>query len=217
MPYRKRIYRRKRTFKRKAVGTAKMYQIAKKVLTKQKEVKSYDDYFALSAVNNNVGQVYPMFNSLANGGGIIEGVTEETRVGSTIFAKNLGFRATLKLGTSTNQVVRIIIFRYKNDDSRTLTNANDLLQGSGVNARKKWDERFQSKFLFDRTYTLSTAKQPWVQIDTNIKVFHRLNYKAGTASSYEDGGLYMLLISDNSGSSFGPVLDATYTLSYTDL
>jgi len=216
-------------YKRTKTGTGKSEEekkvlalatrAAKTVVYKKTEVKAYDDYFTGSgALNgfNNVGTIFPLFSSLSTGGGISQGTGHEERLGIQIYMKNIHLQGTIKLyGATTNALVRLVVFRYKSDDSRTLTNVGDIFEGNGVYSRKKWDERFNSKILYDELIYVNSVCKPWHTVDVMIPVYHRVNYKISN-NSYQDGGLYAILIGDNAATNQSCDYSFVYNGTFTD-
>lgn len=144
------------------------------------------------------------------------------RIGDSIKLHELSIRGDLSLGSAAYSQLRIIIFKGKHEDNRTYTIANDILENNGTAVTaynyflsgKKIDERFNTKFLHDKVYTLTNNK-PIIPFHLKIKLGWHLNFVRGT-TNVMDGGLYMIFISNQPTAANAPVVNFTAFTSFTD-
>lgn len=228
MPYKKgyrRNFRRGKKRYTKKAGTGTMYKIAKRVLNNNVEHKQYTDFQFQNSLTSTAA-VVRMFGSGAGGsnnGGIVQGVTDKTRIGVKIRPKALVIRGNVQMNpsfTGNNQIVRVAVLQYKNDDGRTLTMTSDFYDSADINTNKKWDERFNSRTLWDKTFTLSDmmSSRVFKVVLKPRDISFKVNAVPGTPDAiYSTGGLYLLVWQDNTSSTNSPAFECFYNMSYTDI
>jgi len=179
----------KKPLRYKVADTAyKAFQMAKYIKRQINVEHKYYDYDAGATVLNT-GTVYNLFIPG-------QGDTVSLREGDSTKYQNLAFRMTISQGSATSAShVRCIIFRGHQERNVAYT-PTMMLQTLTVDSPKHWGNRFRSKILYDKTHTVintgdtgRTAKF----IHINLKLFGHCVFTPGDAT-IEDGGLYMLLI-----------------------
>lgn len=158
-----------------------------------------------------------------------QGSTAITRQGDSIKPLHLTIRGHVNSKSAGNpiQTIRVIVFRYKEENSGTLT-ASEVLDSTlvgtvrSVYSPKSWDNRFHSKILWDKTFSIGNGGAP-TTVDYSVpgikhftiskKLFGHINW-AATTTTQEGGGLYMLVISDSASN--GPYITYHSRVTYTD-
>lgn len=126
-----------------------------------------------------------------------QGTSVSNRGGDSVKLANLTFRAIMnKSGSATNTNLRVIVFRG-NRENGTTPSVSALLQTTSVISPKNHDNRFDTKILFDRVFQMNDGATTMRQLNLNIKLGTHVNFSSGT-TSIEDGGIYILLLSDQS-------------------
>lgn len=101
-------------------------------------------------------------------------------------------------GTINNTLLRVIIFRGKNENGVDLA-VSDVLDTSGAYdylAPKPHDDRFRTKILYDRYFNLTSSGGNGTYININQKLYGHCQFVNGSTTQYEDGGLYMVMITN---------------------
>lgn len=199
----------------KGVGYAKTaykaYQLASKVARMVNVEYKYFIIDGSPSVGNN-GNIYPLCI-------VPQGLKVTERTGDSIKPMRLAGRVFItQHGSAQKTALRCILFRGKNENG-TQYNVSDLLDTSHIStnqylAPKDWNERFRTKIIYDKTFHLSNngTSQAWA--DWNIKLFGHIQYVQEDATDIENGGLYMLLISNEPTNS--PIFNYVLRLSFTD-
>lgn len=145
---------------------------------------------ANSTTVNTTGSVTNVF-------GLSQGSAWNNRTGDSVKINSITakFRLTSH-ASSTNTTVRIILLRGKFERATSPTIATTL-ETSSVIAPKNHDQRFATKFLYDKTFNLPYGTHLMVQTPkirlNKIKDPH-VEFTTG-GSTVENGGIYMLLLS----------------------
>lgn len=122
--------------------------------------------------------------------------------------------------SALRNVMRIIIFRGKNENGVAFTAADLLENASGTQAcisPKSYENRFKTKVLYDKTFNLNhNGANSRRFVEKHIKLFGHVNFNIAdtTGATVENGGLYALYVSSDNINQ--PVLDSSYRLTYTD-
>lgn len=132
--------------------------------------------------------------------GIAQGDTAVTRDGSSIKLARLSLRIHLTINSNaTASMARIILFRGKQENGGTYTVTDILDNGTTTYqmiAPKTRTERFRTKFIYDKTSSLSINGRRDVFLDWNFKLYGHTEYSDAAGTTIENGGLYMLYISN---------------------
>lgn len=225
MPRRKTYRKTKRTTTRKFVN-----KIAKAVLHRQLENKIYDSQLASTSVDYS-GAVFNVCSGLASGAG--SAGTE--RLGLSIKPLSLEFNFLVRGNPTSSiyQTMRVIVVQGRKEAATAPTTANILQQTGAVDSylsSYNWPQMRLGKFkvLYDKTFavgssminsnTAATAYQSSLPEQINrhklfYKFKHNILYTSG-ATTVQDGGLYIMMISDVSAN--GPYIDGYTRLMYED-
>lgn len=216
MAYRK-TYRKRRTFKKKGwgkkvlgyAGTAvKALAIAKKVADMvNTEYKAQQ--VTISDTPNTTGSVTTL--SLMS-----QGIAEHERVGDSVKLQRYSGRMSFtQHASATSTIVRMIIFQGKQERGNPYNIGEIIYNGSSTSviSPKNYDQRFNTKIMFDKTYTLSKQGTTVKMLDLNLPLNWHLEYEDNTTSIF-NGGLYMVLISNEATNT--PTVKGELRLTYTD-
>ncbi len=127
--------------------------------------------------------------------GIAAGNTDLTRVGDSMNVINLTLRGVI---TSTaTAACRLIIWWAKRNIGALIL--QDILSVTGalgvISSDKEYDNRFVTKFLYDKKWTFSTNGTLCRTFSTVIKINKRTQFLAGT-TQIQSGELRWVLIGD---------------------
>lgn len=182
---------------RKAYRFAKKHQSeAKQALSLAKKVarmvnveyKTYD-YNNGQAIDNS-GDVFTLFNPA-------QGDAYNERDGDSVKMVRCSGRLFItQNGSAQKTAFRVIIFRGKQENGNAYTVA-DILESASHLSPKAVHERFRTKIIFDKLYHMSNNGNSSLVMNYNFKMFGHTQFEAGQAT-IENGGLYMLLISNES-------------------
>jgi len=114
---------------------------------------------------------------------------------------------------------RHIWFQGKHENSAN-PGVSDILQSANVNSHYNWDTRMHWIILSDKTYNINaegagTAVSRFVSINQKLFPKRKIKYATGS-SSIEDGGLYLLTISDTAAGATDPSYRQYVRLVYMD-
>lgn len=195
----KRQYK-KRTYKKKP-GRAANYkaglgQLASDVMQLKRlinvEIKNHD---------LNSSTTVPTTGTVIGLSAVAQGDGSTTRDGDSIklLKNSLKFALTSNASTAYTTLVRVIIFRGKQENAVGYS-LTDILETADILSPKSYTDRFRTKVLSDRTYTVRENEASAVyttqrQYNSNIKLYGHTQFVAGS-TSIENGGLYMLLLSN---------------------
>lgn len=187
----------KRTYNKgkKAYTYAKAHQtearralvLAKKVARMVNvEYKFYD--YTTSQTPSSSGTIVNLFDPA-------QGDSATQRDGDSVKLMRVSGRINLDMhGSATTTSVRLILFRGKQENAVSY-GVTDILQSASFVAPKAHHERFRSKILYDKTYSLVVGHNRTLNLNWNFKLFGHVQFVVNN-TTIENGGLYMLLISD---------------------
>lgn len=181
------------------------------MIKRSQELKSFTP-----GLNNNSIPLLGTISSLSN---IPLGNTDNTRVGNHIHLNQLNFRSTILTADATN-VVRVIIFKWKENDSfnppniaQILINGPSLVPDTVSHYNRETTEAYQ--ILRDVTITGMNNSDSLIQkLNFSIKLSGKTQYytDAGTAGLNK---LYVLYLSDSAAVP-NPTINWMAELLYTD-
>jgi len=200
----KKNYARKRTYKKKpysgaaawgqtgkSVGVTayKAYSLATKLARfVNTENKYYISNFAAEVITNT-GTIYNLCAPP-------QGITDTSRTGDSIKLMSVSGRLYFQSSAATGSLVRMIIFRGKQENGTTPTVGSviDTSLAADYLAPKPWDDRFRTKILYDQLLNMSTTGSRDLVRNIDIKLYGHLQFQEASATGVEDGGLYLMLI-----------------------
>lgn len=199
----------------------KAFQLASKV-ARMVNVEYKQDTRQNSTTVNNLGTVISLCDSIDSGDAYNE------RDGDSVKLIRMSGRVFItQHGSAQKTLFRVILFRGKQENCRSYvvqdTNSTgnmgilDHNAGTGdlVLAPKSRENRFHSKILFDKMYHMSNNGNSSIVANWDFKLFGHCNFNDFTnPNEIEDGGLYMLLISNETTNT--PTFNSFLKISYTD-
>lgn len=192
-------------FAKKHEGTARKALAIAQSLQRMINVE-YKYYFHSGALTpTSTGQVVNLFVPA-------QGSEYNMRDGDSV--KNIRMDGSfwlLKNSSSAASLLRMIIFRGKQENATTFV-TSDWLQGD-ILSRKNITEKYRTKTLYDKTFSLNSTRNDTVNQTFDIKLFGHTKFTSGT-TYVEDGGIYMLLISNEATNT--PYFNYNFRMSYTD-
>lgn len=153
-----------------------------------------------------------------------QGTTSGTRVGDSIKLQRLSGRGHIAWvnqaappGGTLTAAIRVILFRGKADNNRTYyTNIapDPMFDQIGVLGAKTENQKYLTKFLFDRTYQLDVTRTNKINLNWNFPLNWHQNFRTGV-TGIEDAGLYLIVVTDTG---IIPACEfiMNYSVSYTD-
>lgn len=165
------------------------------------------------------GTIAPTYTGSVTSFTVSAGTSESQRIGSSIKPLHFTLRGTIYASSVGNeqQYFRLILFRGKQENGVAYT-ASDILENTGgvysPFSAKKYDNRFHTKIIWDKLIavnksTASTTKM----VKFSKKLFGHMTFD-GATTNVEDGGLYLLCISDVASNP--AALNYYSRLTYTD-
>lgn len=145
-----------------------------------------------------------------------QGITDTTRTGDSIKCQHLTLRGIVSRNPTGDSVFRVILFWVQNPIP-SLTAALILQYAGSVQAPispKLYDNRFQTKFLLDRTYTMDTDEST-KKFTISMPINRHTQFDQST-STITTGLLYVLFISDASPAGADPTITWNSRLTFTD-
>lgn len=175
------------------------------------EQKLFPYAFSLSVdnVSSNCFNMVPIPVGTGNG----------NRIGDSLKLQSLHLQGYItKSSVPITTRVRIILFSGKSERGLGYTIFNDILEQIGtqplIDGVKHTEAFYDTKFLMDKVYTLDTAQRNIINLEWKFKLRWHVNYETA-ATTIDNGGLYLAMISDQTGTS-KPFVNVTYGIKYTD-
>lgn len=199
---------------RRALPAPSIKSIVKRTLNECKETKYL--------LTSNVPATVPaagVFHKLSN---IAQGVTDSQRIGDAICINKLHLKYTVWAGDATN-LIRVIVFQWKDNDSTAPTLPDILTQAGGTPGYEYYGsyvhDNLGNKFnvLYDKLIgmNLASGAPKSVNKNMNMKYFKKeIEFVAGGGNGFNH--IYMLAISDSAASTH-PSLQFSSYLTYTDI
>lgn len=164
----------------------------------------YSTYDVVGTAVTNTGSILELFNPP-------QGVGADQREGDSVKTKNITIRGNIYNGAiaGANTIVRTIYFI---DKENNITSAADLLQLTGTaNApfsEKNENNKYDTKILYDKTYTTSTYT-PIKTFDDVIQLDAHVHFEAGT-TTVDNNAIKVCIISDTAGAVYSLHSRVTY-------
>lgn len=145
-----------------------------------------------------------------------QGITDTTRTGDSIKCQHLTMRGVITRNPSGDSVFRVVILWVQNPIP-SLSAASIFQYAGSVQSAispKLYDNRFQTKFLIDRTYVMDTDESTR-KFTINLPINRHTQFDQSTAT-ITTGILYVLFISDASPAGADPDVTWNSRLTFTD-
>lgn len=152
-----------------------------------------------------------------------QGTSNSERIGDSIKLQRLSGRGTVTLATGqTSCMARLVVFRCQNPNNAvfpvgatTATEPNiQLFSNYGVLEPKLEATKYMTKFLYDKTFMLDSAKTHLIRFNINMPLNWHQNFIPG-GEGITTGGLYLAIVT-NSAETIGNEFFFRYQVSYTD-
>lgn len=173
------------------------------------------------------------FFNVTNGGGVqvlslveqdTSSATDSTRIGDKIKTVYLDMRyaavASLDTNESAYDTMRLIVFRWKDDDTTVIPAAYNILQATTIEhimqSEYSWDNKPGFNILYDKIHQLPNtpnAGNAQVYVHKRIKLGPIIKYIASSLDGR--GNLYFMFLSDKTEAPY-PLLNYGFRLTYTD-
>lgn len=143
-------------------------------------------------------------------------ITDQSRIGDSIFMKYLEMRFKYDENGSGSSGVRIIILL---DFENVITSTNQVLGSTGsaqaLLSNYIWDRRFRRKILYDRVFHCDGVQQKSVFGTFKIRIPYRVQFSAATTTIYTNA-LQIMHITDIGAATY-PVLTGAVRIAYADI
>lgn len=196
-PYysRRRVSNRKRYYKKRYNTTYKKANYAyykTKQLSNQQELKC----FQLLDVAYGSNNATPLVSDLTR---VTQGTDVQSRIGNVVNPTSLKLRIDV-IGEGTELAgnkLRVVVFIWKGSDTPV---AERIIQGSTgqdkINGFKSLQDRFESKFLWDRTYSLNPLyPSKYIKVNCKIPKRYPISYRINSSvqTPYQANGIYVMM------------------------
>lgn len=146
-----------------------------------------------------------------------QGDGDQNRDGSSVKLARCSGRISVDLHPSaTSTHVRFILFRGKQENRTAYTLSGGILEGGPSalwQSPKAWEDRFRTKFIYDKTICLSNTGRKTIDLNWNFKLYGHIQFGGGT-TDIESGGIYLAMISDESVNT--PTVNYALRVTFTD-
>lgn len=211
-----------RKYKRKTYTKPMKYQVA------DKAEAAYNMAVALKRIVNVEKKYYDTTISTAavtetgvitDISAIAQGDSALNRDGDSLKPLGLNMRFTLKgdASTSRDTSIRVIVFRMKHENA-VVPSVSDVLDVVSINAMYNYTERPRFNVLMDKIYTLpinDSTVIPQRYYSFSSRLTGHMKFVTGQVT-HEDGGIYLLRISDESTATNRPQFGSTTRITYVD-
>lgn len=121
------------------------------------------------------------------------------RIGDTIEPTSINIRMNMSMpvsATAQSCTIRIILFQWKSETYTVATDGSILQERGEVTSYKSFQNRYQSNFLLDKTYSLSIDGVRQMQISLKRKLKGIIAYpQTGDWDTPNRNGVYMMVLS----------------------
>lgn len=179
-------YRRYKKSARKVTLAKKVSQLGRLVHKVKPELKPFEAG-AIAAVSNT-GAITSLCIPT-------QGTTYINREGVVISPKSLQIRMQIEQSASARiSFLRVIFFRGVRESGATYA-VTDILQAGAMDQPLVWLARDRFQLLSDKVYMFCDTDRTGIFVQKNIKLSKKLTF-TGNATGIQDGGIYMLLLSN---------------------
>lgn len=215
------VYSRKSNYRRKAAAASAWYD--KKYSAKDLAIKALKNTQYLKGLVNSEMYKYDLASSqtISNTGSVValaniaQGDTDATRTGNSLLARKMFMRMTFTQAAAADDTLyRVIFFIDKQQVGDTSPAVSDVLDT--VSTLAPLNSATTGRFKILKNYFFHTSNSS----DTvNHKVcykdlYHHIRYNGTAAADIQKGGIYMLVLSDQSVNV--PTIFYNWRLSYHD-
>jgi len=219
--YRKRVYKKKRTFKKKGGVAKKALRKVNALAKKLKPEVKFIDFVSAPEDYGQLGTVYDVTKLIP------KGITENGRIGREIRLLRLTGVMQLELDTTINSsAFRFMLVKGNTEDGKaikipkTTATSNEIPLLDDVDkwpliSRKVDDDSKRTRIIYDKTYTLDTGSRRMITTKINFKLGWPVQYsREGDTNIVQNGGLYVAGMM-NAGSEMTSIYN--FRLWYTDV
>lgn len=148
---------------------------------------------------------------------IAQGDGEGTRTGNSIFCRALNWKGQVFRTTSGNalQSFRIMVVQDGQQITDSGPGVTDILESATVYSHLNKNTVGRFKVLYNRVFLMSSTGELGKNVNINIPMRHHVRYNGSATSDIAKGGLYVLLLSDQSSTNY-PSIQSELRLSYHD-
>lgn len=173
------------------------------------ELYKQDQGITNTSIDATVGNVYS-YAQMIQGDGITN------RTGNSVLVKSILTRLRIvKASSPTATYVRVYIVQDNQQISDTVPAISDLLQAVDVDSALSRDTCGRFKVLYTKTVCLNNNNPTW-HIEKVHKLRHHIRFNGTTGTDIQKGGLYLMLLSDQTTVANQPILDGWLRISYHD-
>lgn len=130
----------------------------------------------------------------------------------------IGIQLDPSATTPYNSMMRLILFRGKNEDQSTPA-VSDILDSTATTpylaSKPPGGDKYRTKIIYDKLYQLSANGTQQRVLNWNFKLYGHTTFASGS-TNIENGGLWLLAISSTLSSAKPPLLSAELKFTYTD-
>jgi len=210
MPLRRKSYRKSYARRRRPTQSGagvKALRMVKQLKRKTKPETKFKDYSFTIQDATDTGAVMQFHQSIPIG------PDQGHRIGDSITPQRLSGRYVLQLDSesvSNGGSLRIVFVRGKQEDEHGI-GPTSILEYAILTSPLSWYNRSHYSVISDRTYSLGYGTNFQKVISFNYKLTGPLRYARNESTTVENGGIYMLMISDSDTISFKGNVRMTYT------
>lgn len=147
---------------------------------------------------------------------MIQGDGVTNRTGNSVLVRSILTRLRIiKASSPTATYVRMYIVQDNQQISDTVPLISDLLQANDVDSALSRDTPGRFKILLSKTIVL-TNNNPTFHIEKVHNLRHHIRFNGTTGADVQKGGLYLMLLSDQTSSANQPTLDGWLRINYHD-
>lgn len=221
----KRVRRRRRPATKSAVA-----RVVRQEIDRQAELK-FHTVNGPTGTPVYVGNPYNMIMT-----DISQGQTDTTRVGDSVYIKNVDIRLWIRYpapdtSIQPNAIIRVVVYQYKPNNgllapSLSRLYVDDYTTDPGPLSHRNIDHHNDFNVLLDECFTMSACNAATGTSPSNSGVFiHRnLDMKRitkkiqyDTASAAHNNALYLLIFSSSANLTVDPTVDCQSRVRFTDL
>lgn len=213
-----RRYRGRRRYTKRAAKKTDAFDMARMAWSGVKRLSRYVNT-EIKYNDQTPGGTIGNTGTVINLSPIAVGDSTTTRDGNSIKPMRLSVKFHCQMTSpSTFSSVRLIIFRGNNERNILPTVAGIFENATSILSHKYDEHRFQTKFLYDKTFTMSNTGKAAFDVSFSLKLYGHINFDDTSASPLiaTNGGVYALLIGEYYSATNFPGYSMISRLSYID-
>lgn len=154
--------------------------------------------------------------------GMIEGLSEENRIGEKVSCKTIMIRGIIENnnGTPVDAVCRLLVFKNSAPNSVTQTIDNEVLDTITIDSMRDWSHKEIIKVYYDQTFNMEVQLNhitPFKIRVSGLSAHTTYSGSAGATANLLTNHYYFAFFSNQAAGANAPSLNAKFRITYDDI